>query len=159
VPQAGAGSGMLGDAIYLTPQDELDQHVQDALDAVISGLPEEIKADSVRLVGDAADQLGERSESLDLMLAGSRGYGPLRSVLVGGVSGRLMHTVHCPVIIVPRGVEEPLAMLFASQAVAVALMEMCSVVPSPAVDSIVNVPLTSPNRSRMPSNPKPAEVA
>ena len=159
VPQAGAGSGMLGDAVYLTPQDELDQDVQDALDAVIAGLPEEIKADSVRLVGDAADQLGERSERLDLMLAGSRGYGPLRSVLVGGVSGRLMHTVHCPVIIVPRGVEAPLAMLFASQAVAAALAEMCSVVPSPGVDSIVNVPLTSPNRSRMPSNPKPVEVA
>ena len=54
------------------------------------------------------------------MLAGSRGYGPLRSVLVGGVSGRLMHTVHCPVIIVPRGVQAPLAMLFPSQAVAAA---------------------------------------
>jgi nucleotide-binding universal stress UspA family protein len=52
------------------------------------------------------------------MLAGSRGYGPLRSVLGGGVSGRLMHTVHCPVIIVPRGVEAPLAKLFPSQAVA-----------------------------------------
>ena len=45
------------------------------------------------------------SAGLDLMLAGSRGYGPLRSVLVGGVSGRLMRTVHCPVIVIPRGVE------------------------------------------------------
>ena len=46
------------------------------------------------------------------MLVGSRGYGPLRSVLVGGVSGRLMRTVQCPVIVIPRGVEAPLATLF-----------------------------------------------
>ena len=118
VPYTYAGSGMMGGAVIATPQDELDQCVQDDLDAVIAGLPDDIKADSVRLAGDPADQLGERSESLDLMLAGSRGYGPLRSVLVGGVSGRLMHTVHCPVIIVPRGVEAPLAKLFPGQAVA-----------------------------------------
>jgi hypothetical protein len=49
------------------------------------------------------------------MLAGSRGYGPLRSVLVGGVSGRLMRTVRCPVIVVPRGAQEPLGALFATQ--------------------------------------------
>jgi nucleotide-binding universal stress UspA family protein len=120
VPITYAGSGMMGGAAYITPQAELEQYVQDDLDAAIAGLPQDIKADSVRLAGDPADQLGERSESLDLMLAGSRGYGPLRSVLVGGVSGRLMHTVHCPVIIVPRGVETPLAMLFPGQAVAAA---------------------------------------
>ena len=120
VPHPDAASSMMGGAVYVTPQEELDQYVQDDLDAVIAGLPDDIKADSVRLAGDPADQLGERSESLDLMLAGSRGYGPLRSVLVGGVSGRLMHTVHCPVIIVPRGVQAPLAMLFPSQAVAAA---------------------------------------
>ena len=110
-----------------------------------------------------ADQLGERSESLDLMLAGSRGYGPLRSVLVGGVSGRAdCARSDCPVIIVPRGVEEPLAMLFASQAVAAVEQADGDVqrrpLPRSGIPS-VNVPLTSPNRSRMPSNPKPAEVA
>ena len=137
----------MGGAVYVTPQEELDQYVQDDLDAVIAGLPDDIKADSVRLAGDPADQLGERSESLDLMLAGSRGYGPLRSVLVGGVSGRLMHTVHCPVIIVPRGVQTPLAMLFPSQAVAAlsTLMEMCSVVPASGADSIFNVPGRAPS--------------
>ena len=66
----------------------------------------------MRLAGDPADQLGKRSAELDLMLAGSRGYGPLRSVLVGGVSGRLMRTVHCPLIVIPRGVQAPLTTLF-----------------------------------------------
>jgi nucleotide-binding universal stress UspA family protein len=119
VPHTYAASGMMGGAAYVTPQDELDQYVQDDLDAVIAGLPGDVKADTVRLAGDAADQLGERSQGLDLMLAGSRGYGPLRSVLVGGVSGRLMHTVHCPMVIVPRGVTVPLTKLFQVAAVVV----------------------------------------
>ena len=72
----------------------------------------------MRLAGDPADQLGEHSAGLDLMLAGSRGYGPLRSVLVGGVSGRLMRTVQCPMIVVPRGVQEPLGALFATETAA-----------------------------------------
>jgi nucleotide-binding universal stress UspA family protein len=117
VPHTYATSGMMGAAVYATPQDELDQYIQDGLDAVVAGLPDDVKAESVRLAGDPADQLGERSQGLDLMLAGSRGYGPLRSVLVGGVSGRLMHTVHCPVVIVPRGVTAPLAKLFGGSAV------------------------------------------
>jgi nucleotide-binding universal stress UspA family protein len=117
VPHAYAATAMMGAAVYMTPQDELDGFVQDELDTVIAGLPDDVRADTVRLAGDAADQLGERSQGLDLMLAGSRGYGPLRSVLVGGVSGRLMHTVHCPVIIVPRGVKAPLASLFERPAV------------------------------------------
>jgi nucleotide-binding universal stress UspA family protein len=53
------------------------------------------------------------SEHLDLLIMGSRGYGPLRSVLVGGVSGRVMRSAHCPVIVVPRGIEAPLGSLFA----------------------------------------------
>ena len=39
------------------------------------------------LHGDPADELAERTSTLDLIVTGSRGYGPLRAVLVGGVSG------------------------------------------------------------------------
>jgi nucleotide-binding universal stress UspA family protein len=67
----------------------------------------------VRLAGDPAEQLAERSAGVDLMVVGSRGYGPLHSVLVGGVSGRLMRTAHCPTIVVPRGIESALETLFA----------------------------------------------
>jgi nucleotide-binding universal stress UspA family protein len=34
---------------------------------------------------------------------GSRGYGPLRAVLVGGVSGKVIRSAHCPVVVIPRG--------------------------------------------------------
>ena len=62
-----------------------------------------------------AEQLAERSAGVNLMVVGSRGYGPLHSVLVGGVSGRLMRSAQCPTIVVPRGVESPLDALFADE--------------------------------------------
>jgi nucleotide-binding universal stress UspA family protein len=33
---------------------------------------------------------------------GSRGYGPLRRVLLGSVSSHVMRHAHCPVVVVPR---------------------------------------------------------
>jgi nucleotide-binding universal stress UspA family protein len=53
-------------------------------------------------VGDAADCLAEASEDLDLLVIGSRGYGPLRRVMLGGVSVRVMRSSACPVMVVPR---------------------------------------------------------
>jgi nucleotide-binding universal stress UspA family protein len=38
-----------------------------------------------------------------LLVMGSRGYGPVRSVLVGSVSWRVIAHASCPVIVVPRG--------------------------------------------------------
>ena len=90
-----------------------ERDVQAALDDVVAELPAELAAVGLCLAGDPADKLGERSAHLDMMLAGSRGYGPLRSVLVGGVSARLARTVKCPVIVLPRGVRAPLGVLFA----------------------------------------------
>jgi nucleotide-binding universal stress UspA family protein len=92
---------------------DIERHVQQSLDAVDAGLPEGIKATTVRLAGDPADQLAERSAGVDLMVVGSRGYGPLHSVIVGGVSGRLTRGAQCPVIVIPRGIESSLDALFA----------------------------------------------
>ena len=41
-------------------------------------------------------------------------------MLVGGVSGRLIRTAQCPVIVVPRGIEAPLTKLFGNAASTVA---------------------------------------
>ena len=55
------------------------------------------------LDGDAARALAEESRGLDVLVTGSRGYGPKRAVLVGSVSGELLRTAECPVVVVPRG--------------------------------------------------------
>lgn len=41
------------------------------------------------------------SQVADVMVVGSRGWGALRSIVVGSAGDRLMHHSHCPVILVP----------------------------------------------------------
>ncbi|MET0763018.1 MAG: universal stress protein [Thermoleophilaceae bacterium] len=36
---------------------------------------------------------------------GSRGFGPVRRVLLGGVSSEIVRLAPCPVMVVPRSVE------------------------------------------------------
>lgn len=52
--------------------------------------------------GDPADVLAGRSRELDLLVVGSRGYGPVRHALLGGVSSDVMRKASCPVLVVPR---------------------------------------------------------
>ena len=42
-------------------------------------------------------------DAADLLICGSRGYGPARRVLLGGVSSRVLRHARVPVIVVPRG--------------------------------------------------------
>jgi nucleotide-binding universal stress UspA family protein len=104
-----------GPSVYSLRED-VERHVQEGLDAIVAGVRDDVTARSVRLAGAPADRLAEHSAQLDLLVTGSRGYGPLRSVLAGGVSGRLMRCAQCPVIVVPRGIEAPLGSLFGDAA-------------------------------------------
>jgi nucleotide-binding universal stress UspA family protein len=55
--------------------------------------------------GVAAQELVLASSRLDLLVMGSRGYGPLRRALLGTVSGRVAEAAACPVMVFPRGGE------------------------------------------------------
>src|SRR3954452_21909834 len=72
----------------------------------------EIQTDA--FVEEPADVLIRVSEHLDLLVCGSRGYGPVRAVLLGGVSRRVAADAHCPVIVLPRGVESPMQALMSA---------------------------------------------
>jgi nucleotide-binding universal stress UspA family protein len=61
------------------------------------GLPVEV------LEGKAADALIARSERLDLLVLGSRGWGPVRRLLLGSTSERVVRDAGCAVLVVPRG--------------------------------------------------------
>jgi nucleotide-binding universal stress UspA family protein len=77
-------------------------------------------ADALSSVPDAGEpqvdvEFGEPQETLvavsrhvDVLVMGSRGYGPHRAVLLGGVSRRVSAEAECPVIVIPRGVARPL---------------------------------------------------
>jgi nucleotide-binding universal stress UspA family protein len=51
--------------------------------------------------GDVVESLAELDD-VDVLFCGSRGYGPARRVLLGGVSARLLRRARRPVVVVPR---------------------------------------------------------
>jgi nucleotide-binding universal stress UspA family protein len=50
----------------------------------------------------AADVVAD-CDGIDLLVTGSRGYGPLRSVLLGSASRHIVDHAPCPVLVLPRG--------------------------------------------------------
>lgn len=74
---------------------------------VAGGLAEELGASVTTITagegeGEPATILAERSRELDLLVVGSRGYGPVGAVLLGSTSSHLAHTASCPVLVTPR---------------------------------------------------------
>jgi nucleotide-binding universal stress UspA family protein len=69
----------------------------------LAELGDDVPIEAEALAGDPAEALIELSGSLDALVCGSRGYGPLRAVLLGGVSRRLAVAARCPVVVIPRG--------------------------------------------------------
>jgi nucleotide-binding universal stress UspA family protein len=53
--------------------------------------------------GEPADVLIGLTHLLGMLVCGSRGYGPVRAVLLGAVSRRIVAEAQCPVVVVPRG--------------------------------------------------------
>jgi nucleotide-binding universal stress UspA family protein len=92
---------------------ELRTQAETALRGAIEALGDGVPVETDAFVEDPADVLIRVSENLDLLVCGSRGYGPLRAVLLGGVSRRLAADARCPVIVLPRGVEDSLEALMA----------------------------------------------
>jgi nucleotide-binding universal stress UspA family protein len=83
------------------PPVDVETRAREAFEAEFAGLADAVQRDLV--VADAASELVRRSADADLAIVGSRGYGPLRSVLLGSVSAQLVRRAACPVMVVPRG--------------------------------------------------------
>jgi len=73
------------------------------LEQAAKSLEPEIEAEQRVLEGWAVDALAEAAADVDLLVVGSRGYGPVRRVLLGGVSSGLVRSSPAPVLAVPRG--------------------------------------------------------
>jgi len=70
----------------------------------VKSVDERLAATGRALAGTPAPTIAAACEEVgaDLLVAGSRGYGPMMRVLVGSVSTQLLHKAPCPVLVVPR---------------------------------------------------------
>jgi nucleotide-binding universal stress UspA family protein len=78
--------------------------LRDALQAALNEALDQAGASATALLldGPVAASLIAQSSELDLLLTGSRGYGPVRRVLIGSVSRALVRDASCPILVVPR---------------------------------------------------------
>jgi nucleotide-binding universal stress UspA family protein len=58
-------------------------------------------AEAIVVRGDVLEELRRATADTDLLVVGSRGYGPLRGVLSGSLSGRLIREAGCPLLLAP----------------------------------------------------------
>jgi nucleotide-binding universal stress UspA family protein len=75
--------------------EELDEAIQ-----TLQGLGVQASGDVE--VGSPVEELVALSSAVDLVVVGSRGWGPVRRLLLGSTSERLVREAACPVIAVPR---------------------------------------------------------
>lgn len=73
--------------------------VQKTVDALAGAAS---RVETVTRPGSPADEIVDAAKELgaDMIVMGSRGWGGVRSVLLGSVSERVTHLAHCPVLIV-----------------------------------------------------------
>lgn len=80
----------------------LEQRLGNVLSAAAETCDPALEVAEVMIAGDPSEVLIRQTAELDLMVLGSRGYGPLRRVLLGGVASKVVRDARCPVLITPR---------------------------------------------------------
>ncbi|MEJ7742235.1 MAG: universal stress protein [Nocardioidaceae bacterium] len=74
-----------------------------SLDAAVESVGQQVPVTGRLLEGPVVDALVELgADDTDLLIIGSRGYGPVASVLLGGVSSRVVRHARVPVVVIPR---------------------------------------------------------
>lgn len=78
----------------------------DAIDVLLREARERIEAlggvEPHAAYGAAVEELAVYSASLDLLVVGSRGYGPIGRLIHGSTSARLANTTRCPLLVLTR---------------------------------------------------------
>lgn len=82
---------------------ELRARAEGAQRSAIATLGGDVAVEADVFVEDPADALVRASGNLDLLVCGSRGYGPRGAVSLGTVSRRVATEARCPGVVVPRG--------------------------------------------------------
>jgi|SRR5829696_5052437 len=93
----------MGAAAAASAGAEAGPDFQTRLHEAVADLPTELRALPVFERGDPVTKLLEAAEvGVDLLVLGSRGFGPVLRLLIGSVSSRVIRGAPCPVMVVPR---------------------------------------------------------
>lgn len=104
-PVVGTGKG--GAAGWREFKEAIQEMMRERLSEAESKVPEGIDLDTTLVTGEPAEAIADVANAPGtLLLVGSRGYGPLRRVLLGSVSTRLVRSAPCPLIVTPRGMHD-----------------------------------------------------
>ena len=80
--------------------------LSEAVDVLVNEAMDRIRAlggvEAHVAYGDAAEELALYSASLDLLVVGSRGYGPIGRLIHGSTSRKLTRMARCPLLVLPR---------------------------------------------------------
>jgi nucleotide-binding universal stress UspA family protein len=102
-PTPPGGPALAYHADWAERAEERRDEAQAQLDAVLAELGEIATGEVV--IGDPATELAYAGNELDLLVTGSRGYGPVRRLMLGSTSSRLVREAPCPVLVLTRGAE------------------------------------------------------
>ena len=91
----------------ITPEVPIDIMIRRSADPILKrtlaalSLPE-VSVNVEVQVGEPAEEIVDlaRLEGYDLVVVGSRGLSPVKEILLGSVSNRILHTAPCPVLVV-----------------------------------------------------------
>ena len=83
----------------------IEEQARAQLNEGLEPIGDSVPKEGTLVSGDPAEELAKAASSGSILVVGSRGYGPLRRVLLGSVSTALMRTAPCPVLVHPRGAE------------------------------------------------------
>jgi nucleotide-binding universal stress UspA family protein len=83
-------------------REQVDYLWKAASKAVKQLVPDAVAATVHVVEGAPAVELSARSDELDLLVLGSRGYGPLGRVLMGSVTAAVLRDCACPLVVIPR---------------------------------------------------------
>lgn len=91
------------------PLDMTFEAWQETLQEGLNRVGPGVRSEAVLRRGREATELALQGVEVDLLILGSRGYGPLGRTLIGSVSTEIVRTAPCPVMVIPRALEIEIA--------------------------------------------------
>src|SRR5215213_3206565 len=103
-------AGKAGSAGWQDLTEAIQTHAREQLVKARETVTDGIEVEASLITGDPVEALVNVAQTPGtLLVVGSRGYGPLRRVLLGSVSTALVRSAPCPLIVIPRGVQDAAA--------------------------------------------------